>query len=83
MELVEMQAMPSDKDMSEKDADLLKNTGVKKKGELFRFCCDSEEPRAFEGIDGGRGGAEARLPAMRGLHHRSLLVHDLTLLSYG
>ncbi|KAM5540612.1 hypothetical protein V8D89_005643 [Ganoderma adspersum] len=31
MELVEMQAMPSDKDMSEKDADLLKNTGVKKK----------------------------------------------------
>lgn len=36
MELVEMQAMPSDKDMSEKDADLLKNTGVKKKGEFFR-----------------------------------------------
>ncbi|TBU36800.1 MAGE-domain-containing protein [Dichomitus squalens] len=31
MELVEMQAMPSDKDMSEKDADLLKTTGVKKK----------------------------------------------------
>ena len=37
MELVEMQAMPSDKDISEKDADLLKNTGVKKKGELS-FC---------------------------------------------
>ena len=32
MELVEMQAMPTDKDMSEKDADLLKTTGVKKKG---------------------------------------------------
>ena len=31
MELVEMQAMPTDKDMSEKDADLLKTTGVKKK----------------------------------------------------
>ncbi|KAI0767717.1 MAGE family-domain-containing protein [Fomes fomentarius] len=31
MELVELQSMPSDKDISEKDADLLKNTGVKKK----------------------------------------------------
>ena len=42
MEIVEMQAMPSDKDMSEKDADLLKNTGVKKKGEFFRFRRRSE-----------------------------------------
>ena len=31
MELVEMQAMPTDKDMSEKDADLFKTTSVKKK----------------------------------------------------
>ena len=38
MELIEMQAMPSDKDMSEKDADLLKNTGVKKKGESCSSC---------------------------------------------
>ena len=32
MELKELQPFPSDKDISEKDADLLKNTGVKKKG---------------------------------------------------
>ncbi|KAI0752475.1 MAGE-domain-containing protein [Daedaleopsis nitida] len=31
MELVELHSMPSDKDMSEKDAEMLKNTGVKKK----------------------------------------------------
>ena len=39
MELVEMQAMPSDQDMSEKDADLLKNTGVKKKGGFCAVEC--------------------------------------------
>ena len=33
MELVELSPMPSDKDINEKDAELLKNTGVKKKGE--------------------------------------------------
>ena len=33
MELVELRPMPSDKDMNEKDAELLKNTGVKKKSE--------------------------------------------------
>ena len=36
MEIVELQSMPSEKDISEKDADLLKNTGVKKKG-AFRL----------------------------------------------
>ena len=31
MELVELQPMPTEKDMSEKDAELLNKTGVKKK----------------------------------------------------
>ena len=37
MQLVELHAMPSEKDISEKDADLLKNTGVKKKGTVHSY----------------------------------------------
>ncbi len=35
MELVELHTMPTEKDMSDKDKELLKQTGVKKKGAPF------------------------------------------------